>query len=134
MPEEIDLAPQPVLLSQRVRRGLACACPGCGEGQLFAGFLTLRPACENCDLDYDFAHSGDGPAVFVILLAGFLVVGCALAVEILYRPPLWLHAAMWLPLVVVVTLLPLRPMKALMIALQFHHKAAEGRLIPRERP
>ena len=55
------------------------------------------------------------------------MVGCALVVEILYEPPLWLHALLWLPLILATTLLPLRPMKGLMIALQYHHKAAEGR-------
>ena len=98
---------------------------------MFAGFLSLRPACEVCGLDYNFIDSGDGPAVFVILIAGFLVVGAALIVEVKYQPPFWVHAALWLPLILVTTLLPLRSMKSLLIALQFHHKAAPGRLIDR---
>lgn len=134
MAEETEAVMPPASLSQSVRRGLFCRCPRCGEGRMFAGFLTLRPACERCGLDYAFANSGDGPAVFVILLAGFVVVGSALAVEIAYQPPFWVHAALWVPLVVAVTVLPLRPMKALMIALQYHHKAAEGRLGLRGQP
>jgi uncharacterized protein (DUF983 family) len=110
-----------------VRTGLACRCPRCGKGRLFEGFLTLRPRCEACGLDYAFADSGDGPAVFVIFIAGFIVVGCALITEVLYEPPFWLHALLWAPLILAITLLPLRPMKGLMIALQYHHKAAEGR-------
>ena len=108
--------------------GPVCRCPRCGKGRLLQGFLDLRPRCEACGLDYGFADSGDGPAVFVILIAGFLVVGSALIVEVLYQPPLWLHAVLWLPLILATTLLPLRPLKGLMIALQYHHKAAEGRL------
>ena len=111
--------------------GLACRCPRCGKGRLLQGFLDIRPSCESCGLDYAFADAGDGPAVFIILLAGFLVVGSALIVEVLYQPPLWLHAVLWLPLILATTLLPLRAMKSLLIALQFHHKAAEGRLIDR---
>jgi uncharacterized protein (DUF983 family) len=107
--------------------GLACRCPRCGEGKLLRGFLTLRPSCERCGLDYAFADSGDGPAVFVIFIAGFVVVGAALVVEMLYRPPFWLHALLWGPLILVVTLGPLRLMKGLLIALQYHHKAEEGR-------
>src|SRR4051812_31478441 len=114
-------------------RGLACRCPRCGEGRLYAGFLTLRPTCTHCHLDYAFIDAGDGPAIFVIMLAGAIVVGAALIVEVKYQPPFWLHAALWLPLILATTLLPLRPMKALLIALQFHHKAAEGRLVERER-
>jgi uncharacterized protein (DUF983 family) len=41
---------------------------------------------------------------------------------------------LWLPLIVATTLLPLRFIKGLMIALQYHHKAAEGRLSRGERP
>jgi uncharacterized protein (DUF983 family) len=111
-----------------IAAGLACRCPGCGKGKLFQGFLDLRPRCEACGLDYSFADSGDGPAVFVILFAGFIVVFAALIVEFLYQPPFWLHALLWVPLILLVTLLPLRPMKGLLIALQYHHKAAEGRL------
>jgi len=117
---------------QSAMRGLACKCPRCGKGKLYVGFLTLRPACESCGLDYAFIDSGDGPAVFIIMIAGAIVVACALIVEIKYQPPFWLHAALWLPLILLTTLLPLRSMKALLIALQFHHKAAEGRLIDRE--
>jgi uncharacterized protein (DUF983 family) len=111
-----------------IAAGLACRCPRCGTGKLFQGFLDLRLRCEACGLDYSFADSGDGPAVFVILFAGFIVVFAALIVEFLYQPPFWLHALLWIPLILLVTLLPLRPMKGLLIALQYHHRAAEGRL------
>jgi uncharacterized protein (DUF983 family) len=115
-------------LATSVSRGLRGRCPRCGEGLLFSGFLTLRPRCESCGLDYGFADAGDGPAVFVILLGGFVVVFAALIVEVVYRPPFWLHAALWLPLILLVTLLPLRLLKGLLIDLQYHHKAREGRM------
>ncbi len=108
--------------------GIACRCPRCGKGSLFTGFLTLRPRCESCGLDYSFADTGDGPAIFIILIAGFIVVFAALIVEFLYQPPFWLHALLWGPLILLVTLGPLRPMKGLLIALQYHHKAAESRI------
>jgi uncharacterized protein (DUF983 family) len=115
-------------LQQSVFTGLAGRCPRCRKGKLFSGFLNLRKECEECRLDYSFADAGDGPAIFVILLSGFVVVGAALIVEALYQPPFWVHALLWLPLILVVTLLPLRLIKGLLIALQYHHKAAEGRL------
>ena len=111
-----------------IAAGLAGRCPQCGRGRLFQGFLTPRPKCEVCGLDFSFADSGDGPAVFVILFAGFVVVGLALVVEFAYQPPFWLHALLWGPLILLVTLGPLRPFKGVLIALQFHHDAAEGRL------
>jgi len=111
-----------------IARGLLGRCPRCGEGKLFTGFLTLRPRCEKCGLDFDFADAGDGPAVFVILFGGALVVFAALMTEVVYQPPYWLHAALWLPMVLLVTLGPLRSIKGLLIALQYHHKAAPGRI------
>jgi uncharacterized protein (DUF983 family) len=63
-----------------------------------------------------------------MFFAGFVVVGAALIVEALYQPPFWVHALLWVPLILITTLGPLRPMKSLMIALQYHHRAAEGRL------
>jgi uncharacterized protein (DUF983 family) len=115
-------------LRTAARRGLAGRCPRCGQGALFVGFLTVAPQCENCGQDFAFVDSADGPAFFVMSFAGFVVVAAALVVEVLYQPPFWLHALLWIPLVLAVTLLPLRPAKGLLIALQFHHQAAEGRL------
>jgi uncharacterized protein (DUF983 family) len=120
---------QPVTLAQTILRGLACRCPRCGRGKLFDGFLHLRKRCEACDLDYAFIDTGDGPAIFIMMLAGAIVVGAALIVEVKYQPPFWVHAALWGPLILATTLLPLRVMKSLLIALQFHHKAAPGRLV-----
>jgi len=119
-------------LIESALRGIACKCPRCGKGKLYAGFLTLAPRCQSCGLDYAFIDAGDGPAVFIIMIAGAIVVGSALIVEVKYQPPFWLHAVLWLPLILATTLLPLRAMKSLLIALQYHHKAAEGRLIDRE--
>jgi uncharacterized protein (DUF983 family) len=120
-----ETAPVPAL---PIARGLRGRCPRCGEGRLFQGFLNVCPACERCGLDYGFADAGDGPAVFVILIGGAIVVFAALMIEVIYQPPYWLHAALWLPLILLVTLAPLRLIKGLLIALQYHHKAAEGRL------
>jgi uncharacterized protein (DUF983 family) len=114
-----------------IARGLRGRCPRCGEGRLFQGFLKLRPRCERCGLDFNFADAGDGPAVFVILLGGAIVVCAALITEVVYQPPYWVHAMLWLPLILIVTLAPLRTIKGLMIALQYHHRAQEGRLMQR---
>jgi uncharacterized protein (DUF983 family) len=117
-----------------ILRGLAGRCPRCGKGRLFAGFLTLKPRCESCGLDFSFADSADGPAFFVMFFSGFVVAGSALAVEALYSPPLWVHAVLWIPLILITTLLPLRPIKGLLIALQYHHRAEEGRLAGSDLP
>ena len=102
-------------------------CPRCGKGRLFKGFLELVEKCDRCGLSYDFANSGDGPAVFVILIAGFIVTGAALFIEVAYQPPLWVHALLWLPSGLALPLLLLRPFKATLVALQYKYRAEEGR-------
>ena len=111
-----------------VSTGLAGRCPRCGDGRMFSGFPNLAPACDSCGLDYGFADSGDGPAVFVTLIAGFLVLGVALAVDIAYEPPLWVYVVIFAPVTILVCLGLLRPLKGLLIASQYKNKAAPGRL------
>lgn len=118
-----DRAPPPALST-----GLRCRCPRCGRGRLFDGFLTIRPACEACGLDFAFADSGDGPAFFVMSIVGLVIVGLAMWVEFTYEPPIWLHMALWLPLTVLLSVVLVRPAKGLMVALQYQNKAEEGRL------
>ena len=108
--------------------GPLCRCPRCGKGPLFDGFLSIAQRCTVCGLSYSFADSGDGPAVFIMLITGFFVTGGALIVEALYSPPYWVHAALWLPLAIALPLLILRPFKATLIALQYESKAQEGRI------
>ena len=108
--------------------GLAGRCPRCGDGRLFNGYITVAPKCDVCGLDFAFADSGDGPAVFVTLLAGFMVLGIALAVDVAYEPPLWVHLVIFLPLTILVCLGMLRPLKGVLIASQYKNKAAPGRL------
>ncbi len=102
-------------------------CPGCGKGPLYAGFLALTPECPTCGYPLAKADSGDGPAVFVIILVGFVIVFSALFAEVAYHPPVWLHLVLWLPLGAALCLGLLRPMKGLMIAAQIRNKAAEHR-------
>ena len=108
--------------------GLSGRCPRCGEGKLFKGFITVAPRCDHCGLDYSFADAGDGPAVFVTLFAGFLVLGMALWVELSYEPPFWVHLLVFAPLTLVVCLGILRPLKGLLVAMQYANKAEQGRL------
>jgi uncharacterized protein (DUF983 family) len=110
--------------------GIAGRCPACLRGKLFDGYLRLAPRCDSCGLDYHFADSGDGPAVFVILVTGFIVCGAALIVEVLYSPPYWVHAVLWGSLAILLPLVLLRAFKGILIALQFRNKAEEGRLDP----
>ena len=104
-----------------IRAALACRCPRCGRGRLFTGLLNVRQVCEVCGLDLSAQDAGDGPAVFVILFLGLIVVGLAALVEIRFSPPLWVHLALWTPLILIGAIAMLRPLKAGLIALQYRH-------------
>jgi uncharacterized protein (DUF983 family) len=104
-------------------------CPRCGRGSLFRGYLNIAPCCAACGLDYSTFDPGDGPAVFVILIVGFLVAGGALIVEVAFRPPYWVHAAIWLPAIFILAFGFLRLVKSILVVLQYKHRAGEARLI-----
>ncbi|KPP80809.1 MAG: protein of unknown function DUF983 [Oceanicaulis sp. HLUCCA04] len=108
--------------------GISGRCPRCGEGRLFSGFLKFADTCESCELDISGEDAGDGPAVFIILIVGFIVVPLALALELAVTPPLWLHVVLWLPLALGLCVALLRPFRGIMFALQWHHSAREARL------
>ena len=110
------------------RAALLGRCPRCGQGALFDGYLKVAPGCSACGLNYSAFDSGDGPAVFVILIVGAIVTTCALIVEVHFQPPYWVHMVLWIPLVIVLSLVLLRLAKALLLVLQYRHSAGEGRL------
>ena len=83
--------------------------------------MSVRKACEICGLDFSAQDAGDGPAVFVILFLGLIVVGLAAVVEIWFSPPMWVHLLLWTPLILGGAVAMLRPLKAGLIALQFRH-------------
>ncbi|WP_072395010.1 DUF983 domain-containing protein [Hyphomicrobium sp. CS1GBMeth3] len=108
--------------------GTLARCPRCGSGSLFRNGLMLKENCSNCGLDYAFIDTGDGPAVFAILILGFVVLGGALYVEFSYEPPVWVHVVLWGLLTPLLAFALLRFLKAILIALQWTNKAEEGRL------
>jgi uncharacterized protein (DUF983 family) len=112
---------EPEVQTSVLAAGLKGRCPRCGEGALFKGGLTLRDKCERCGLDYGFADSGDGPAVFAIFILGFLVLGAALLVEFRLEPPIWVHLVAWGLLTPLTGFLLLRLLKAMLIAQQYKH-------------
>ena len=107
--------------------GLAGRCPNCGKGRLFQGYLGVVSVCEACGFDLAKADSGDGPAVFVIIIVGFLTVFGTLFAMIAFNPPVWVLLTVSLPLAGLLCLLLLRPMKGVMIGAQIMNKASQHR-------
>lgn len=120
-----EIQPEP---ASPVLAGLRGRCPACGKGALFRSGLVLRESCDSCGQSYAFADSGDGPAVFAILILGFLVLGGALLLEFRAGPPVWVHIVLWGVLIPLLAFALLRVLKSVLIALQFRNKAEGGRL------
>ena len=111
-----------------LKSGLAGKCPRCGRGNLFSGYLSVAPSCANCGLSFDFADAGDGAAWFVMLITGFVGAGSILAIEAAYQPPVWVHVLVAIPLIIVLPLALLRPVKGVLLAQQWKTKAEEAGL------
>lgn len=108
--------------------GLGCKCPRCGQGALYKTYLGLNERCEACGLDYSKADPGDGPAVFVIFIVGFVAVALAIFVRFVLFAPAAVAFLVAGGAAVILILVMLRPLKATLIALQYRHKAEEGRI------
>lgn len=111
-----------------VQAGLSASCPRCGQGKIMTGMITLKDRCAACELDISQFEVGDGPAIFVIMIANFLVMGMALWVEFTFEPPLWLHAILWLPVIAAICILCIRVFKAMLLAQQYQKNASQGML------
>lgn len=111
-----------------VRAALHGLCPRCGAKTLFIGPIRFAVRCRACGQDFRRFNVGDGPAAFLTLAIGALIVVLAVGLELSFNPPVWLHVALWLPLTLVATLFSLRIAKAAMLALEYRHQAREGRL------
>jgi uncharacterized protein (DUF983 family) len=116
------VADQPVSI---LSAALRCRCPRCGKGKLFAGLLTIRPACPVCGLDFSQADTGDAGAVGVIMVLGAIVVALAFWVEFRFEPPLWVHAVLWPAVTLPLAILMMRPVKAALVAAQYRTRATE---------
>ncbi len=104
--------------------GMRCRCPRCGEGRLFDGFLKVAGTCDVCGLKLAHEDAGDSPAVFVILIYGLVMAVLSAIVELNHKPPFWVHALIFVPLVLGGSALLLRPFKGMLVALQYKHSVA----------
>ena len=107
--------------------GLRGLCPRCGAKTLFAGPLAFAVACTACALDFSSFNVGDGPAAFVTAIGGAVVVIGAVTLELAVSPPFWVHAAVWIPVTLLLVLGGLRVAKGWLIAREFRQNAREGR-------
>lgn len=107
---------------------LTGCCPRCGKGRSFAGLIAFAPSCRVCGLDLRSFNVGDGAASFLILIVGAIVTGLAMWLELTRSPPWYVHAALWVPLTLVLSIGLMRIAKGLLLALEYRHEARQGRL------
>lgn len=110
---------QSVAAMTAMRRSVCGRCPNCGEGHLFRAFLKVADRCEVCGEEFHHHRADDFPAYLVIVIVGHIVVPLVLHVETAYAPAYWVHAALWLPLTIGLSLALLQPVKGAVVALQW---------------
>ena len=102
-------------------------CPKCGAKTLFAGWVRFADRCRACGLDLTAFNVGDGPAAFLTMGVGGLIVVLAIWLQLAASPPWWVHVLLWLPLTVIGVVLGLRAAKAALLHSEFRNRAGEGR-------
>ncbi len=113
---------------------VASRCPRCGNAPLFAGWVAFAQRCRACGLDYSQFNVGDGPAAFLILIVGGVIVALALTLQLSVEPPFWVHILLWVPLTTVMVVYCLRLSKAALLILEYRNQAREGRIAPPAAP
>jgi uncharacterized protein (DUF983 family) len=104
---------------QAMLRGARGYCPACGEGRLFRRYLKVADQCPGCQEALHHHRADDAPPYFTIVIAGHLLVPLLIAFEVALRPPLWVHAAIWVPLTIAVCLALLPVVKGAIVGLQW---------------
>lgn len=111
------------------RAALSGLCPECGAPTLFDGPVRFRDRCGACGLDYSRYNVGDGPAAFLTLIIGALLIALALTLDFAVQPPLWVHVLLWVPLTAAAVVYGLRVAKGALIASEHQRQATEGRQV-----
>lgn len=122
---EIEGSPAPNTTEERrdimqaMGRGALCRCPACGKGPLYSKYLKVVHTCDGCGTDLHHQRADDAPPYFTMMIVGHVVVGGLLALEVAYHPPTWVHLAIWLPLLVIMSLVLLPIVKGALVGLQW---------------
>ena len=102
-------------------------CPRCGARTLFAGWIRFADRCRACGLEFSAFNVGDGPAAFLTMIIGALVVLLMVWVQLTAAPPWWVHVLLWVPLATAGSLFGLRLAKAALLQSEFRNRSGEGR-------
>lgn len=116
-------------VKEAMQRGVAHTCPACGKGPLFERYLKVSDQCQACGEELHHHRADDAPPYFTMLIVGHVVVAGVLTVEQTFAPELWVHALIWFPVLLGMSLLLLPRIKGALVGLQWalrmHGFAAE---------
>jgi uncharacterized protein (DUF983 family) len=118
-------------------RGVKLTCPACGTGQLFKSYLKVNDTCPTCGEELHHQRADDLPAYVTMFIVGHIVVGAILMVETAYAPDTWIHALIWPPLLLGLSLFLLPRVKGAAIGLQWAQRmhgfgsSPTGRAVPK---
>ena len=106
-------------IAEAMARGSRQACPACGAGALYSSYLKVNPACPSCGEELHHHRADDAPPYFTMSIVGHVVVGGVLYLEKAFAPEPWVHALIWLPLLVLMSLWLLPRVKGALVGLQW---------------
>jgi uncharacterized protein (DUF983 family) len=98
-------------------RGAAGLCPACGQTRAFRGYLSVVPRCVACGAPLGAVRADDAPPYFTLLLSGHIVIPLLFTVDHAYNPPIWVLTAIFVPLMTLLCLGLLRPVKGATLGL-----------------
>jgi uncharacterized protein (DUF983 family) len=114
-----DAAPPARPVLPAMLRGLAHTCPACGKGALYKSYLKVADTCPACGEELHHQRADDAPPYFTIFIVGHVIVGGILSLEQAFAPDTWVHLVIWLPLLLVMSLLLLPRIKGAVVGQQW---------------
>lgn len=119
--------PPPIPLFIAGTRGL---CPRCGKPTIYAGLIKFADRCSACGLDFTQLNVDDGPAAFLTLIIGAIIVAAAVVLQVKYAPPVWLQMLIWIPVAAVAVVACLRVAKGVLLIVEYRQAARQGKIQP----
>lgn len=126
--ENIDVAadvferPEERNVWRAMRHGLSRKCPRCNQGKIYGKYLKVKDSCDHCGQQFHHHQADDFPPYIAITIVGHIVLSLATTVQILYSPAMWAHMVLWLPMILILSLSLLPPIKAALVGLQWAHR------------
>lgn len=99
--------------------GFRGRCPSCGWKGMYRAFLKVADECPACGERLYHHRADDMPPYIVISIVGHIVVPLAFTVETAFRPDYWIHLALWIPMIIGLSLALLPSVKGTIVALQW---------------